>query len=135
MIRPALLPLAVALALTGAARAQNADEAPNQLEQVVVTGTRAVDRTVAESISPIDVISPAALRATGTTELATALSRALPSLNFPRPAVVDGTDAVRPAQLRGLAPDQVRSESASPTPLLPRPYTASGWSRTSHPSQ
>ena len=39
--------------------------------------------------------------------LATALSRALPSLNFPRPAITDGTDAVRPAQLRGLAPDQV----------------------------
>ena len=107
MIRPALLPLAVALALTGNVHAQNADPAPNQLEQIVVTGTRAVDRTVAESISPIDVISPDALRATGTTELATALARALPSLNFPRPAVVDGTDAVRPAQLRGLAPDQV----------------------------
>src|SRR5690606_21344963 len=31
----------------------------------------------------------------------------LPSLNFPRPALVDGTSAIRPAQLRGLSPDQV----------------------------
>src|SRR5690606_35897197 len=30
-----------------------------------------------------------------------------PSLNFPRPAITDGTSAIRPAQLRGLAPDQV----------------------------
>lgn len=31
----------------------------------------------------------------------------MPSLNFPRPAISDGSDAVRPAQLRGLAPDHV----------------------------
>jgi len=28
-------------------------------------------------------------------------------MNFPRPTFTDGTDAVRPAQLRGLVPDQV----------------------------
>ncbi|WP_363290397.1 TonB-dependent receptor plug domain-containing protein, partial [Streptomyces sp. NPDC050619] len=55
----------------------------------------------------IDIITPQTLEATGTVELATALARALPSLNFPRPAITDATDAVRPAQLRGLAPDQV----------------------------
>lgn len=82
-------------------------EPGDSLETVVVTGTRTATRTVASSPSPIDVITPQALEATGTTELATALSRALPSLNFPRPAITDGTDAVRPAQLRGLAPDQV----------------------------
>ena len=77
------------------------------LDTVIVTGTRVSNRTVAESQSPIDIISSEALRATGTTELATALARALPSLNFPRPALTDGTSAIRPAQLRGLAPDQV----------------------------
>jgi iron complex outermembrane receptor protein len=77
------------------------------LDTIVVTGTRTSTRTVAESSAPIDIITPEALEATGTVELATALSRALPSLNFPRPAITDGTDAVRPAQLRGLAPDQV----------------------------
>ncbi|MCD9027086.1 TonB-dependent receptor [Luteimonas sp. BDR2-5] len=77
------------------------------LDTLIVTGTRVSDRTVAESQSPIDIITSEALTATGTTELATALSRALPSLNFPRPALTDGTSAIRPAQLRGLAPDQV----------------------------
>ena len=102
------------LALTsGTAAAQNAptqepaQDPSNTLDTVVVTGTRASDRTVAESLSPIDIITPEALEATGTSELATALARALPALNFPRPAITDGTDAVRPAQLRGLAPDQV----------------------------
>jgi iron complex outermembrane receptor protein len=80
---------------------------PKQLDTLVITGTRVSDRTLAESLSPIDVISPQELQSTGTTELATALSRVLPSLNFPRPAITDGTDAVRPAQVRGLSPDQV----------------------------
>ncbi|MEP6633988.1 MAG: TonB-dependent receptor plug domain-containing protein, partial [Luteimonas sp.] len=77
------------------------------LDTIVVTGTRTNDRTVAESSSPIDIITPEILQSTGTTELATALSRALPSLNFPRLAISDGSDATRPAQLRGLSPDHV----------------------------
>ena len=99
--------LALTAAPTFAQSAPDAQDEQNALDTVIVTGTRTTTRTVASSPSPIDVITPAALEATGTTELATALSRALPSLNFPRPAITDGTDAVRPAQLRGLAPDQV----------------------------
>ncbi len=109
-LRPRPLVAAVLLALaTSPALAQSAttDDKTKQLDTLVVTGTRVSDRTVAESQSPIDVITPEMLEATGTTELATALARAIPSLNFPRPAITDGTDAVRPAQLRGLSPDQV----------------------------
>ena len=96
------------LALPALVQAQDAPRpTPGTLDTVIVTGTRVSDRTVAESQSPIDIISSETLQATGTTELATALARALPSLNFPRPALTDGTSAIRPAQLRGLAPDQV----------------------------
>lgn len=100
------LATAVALALATASTGASAQTA-NTLDTVIVTGTRVADRTVAESQSPIDIITPEALQATGTSELATALSRALPSLNFPRPALTDGTSGIRPAQLRGLSPDQV----------------------------
>jgi iron complex outermembrane receptor protein len=106
---PLCLALLAALA-TGPALAQTAAPAETEtatLDSIIVTGTRVADRTVAESLAPIDILSREALRATGTTELATALSRALPSLNFPRPAINDGTDTVRPAQIRGLSPDHV----------------------------
>lgn len=108
---PSPLSVAIVLALAvGPAFAQDAapaSTARTTLDDVIVTGTRVSDRTVAESTSPIDIITPETLQSTGTVELATALSRALPSLNFPRPAINDATDAVRPAQLRGLAPDHV----------------------------
>lgn len=78
-----------------------------QMQQVIVTGTRASNRTEAESLSPIDLLSPADLNSTGSPDLATALSTLLPSLDFPRPAINDGNDAIRPATLRGLSPDDV----------------------------
>jgi len=106
--RLSVLATAVVASLAGpTALAQDTPASPTTLDTVIVTGTRVSDRTVSESSSPIDIITPETLTATGTTELATALARALPSLNFPRPALTDGTSAIRPAQLRGLAPDQV----------------------------
>jgi len=101
------LAVAIAIALASTAAPALAQSGAKTLDTVIVTGTRVADRTVAESQSPIDIITPEALQSTGTSELATALSRALPSLNFPRPALTDGTSGIRPAQLRGLSPDQV----------------------------
>src|SRR5690606_37756133 len=87
-LKPHRLAAAVTTALLAAAPAAQAQEAgeaaslsPTVLDTLIVTGTRIADRTVAESQSPIDIITPEALSATGTTELATALARALPSLN------------------------------------------------------
>ncbi|MRW83249.1 TonB-dependent receptor [Pseudoduganella sp. FT26W] len=78
-----------------------------ELQSVVVTGTYAKNRRTVDSESPIDIIGAKELQASGSTELATVLGRVLPSLNFPRPSGADASDAVRPAQLRGLSPDQV----------------------------
>ena len=55
-----LLATAVALALAPAAWAQNTagTATPTALDTVIVTGTYVTDRTVAESQSPIDIITP-----------------------------------------------------------------------------
>lgn len=73
---------------------------------VVVTGTRVANRTALDTAAPVDIISADTLKNAGTTELNQALAVALPSLNFPRPSLADGTDSIRPATLRGMAPDQ-----------------------------
>lgn len=101
---PALVLGAPALAQNSQATDNDQDQ-PTQLEQVVVTGTRALGRTVADSLAPIDILTPQDLKATGATSLTVALRTLLPSLNFPQPSLTDATDATKPAQLRGLSPD------------------------------
>ncbi|MBU6247829.1 MAG: TonB-dependent receptor [Xanthomonadaceae bacterium] len=115
--RPTLTRTALAaatlLALSQVAVAQDASTSQDaakkkttELQTVVVTGTRAFDRTESTSLAPIDVLTPKDLERTGAPNLASALRTLLPSFNFPQPSVTDATDATQPAQLRGLSPDQ-----------------------------
>jgi len=91
----------------GQAFAQTAPDSAATVDEVVVTGTRTANRSRLETLAPVDVINNEALTRQGTgTELAQSLSSLAPAIDFPRPAITDGTDHVRPATLRGLAPDQ-----------------------------
>jgi iron complex outermembrane receptor protein len=103
-LRPLLLASLISSIVVPAFAQQAAD---GELQSVVVTGTYAKNRRTVDSESPVDIIGARELQASGSTELATVLGRVLPSLNFPRPSGADASDAVRPAQLRGLSPDQV----------------------------
>lgn len=88
---------------------QLADQAGTSTESndtIVVTGTRVGGRSRLDTASPVDVLGAATLQQQGNTELAQALSNVAPSIDFPRPSAVDGTDAIRPATLRGLSPDE-----------------------------
>ncbi|CAN5785336.1 TonB-dependent receptor [soil metagenome] len=82
-------------------------EAATALDEIVAVGSRRPNRTVTEAPVPIDVLTSADIEATGLTETSQIIQRLAPSFNFPRASVADGTDHVRPATLRGLAPDQV----------------------------
>ena len=59
-----------------------------------------------QSPVPIDVISGTEMTQGGYNETSQMLQANIPSFNFPRPSLTDGTDHIRPATLRGLAPDQ-----------------------------
>src|SRR5215204_3682167 len=80
--------------------------AATNLEAVAIIGTRGQERTVVSAPVPIDVLNAAEIRETGRTETAQMIQAVAPSVNFPRTSVGDGTDHMRPATLRGLAPDQ-----------------------------
>ena len=75
-------------------------------QTIVVTGTRTANRTVANSPVPVDVIGADQIATTGQTETNRILNQLVPSFNFPQPSIADGSDALRPASLRGLSPDQ-----------------------------
>ena len=104
--------IAAALGIRAATAAWAQDQAggppkpDDNMDAVVVTGTRVATRTRLDSLAPVDVLPTAQLQQQGTTELAEALATVAPSLDFPRPSITDGTDHIRPVTLRGLAPDQ-----------------------------
>jgi iron complex outermembrane recepter protein len=85
--------------------AETADDTETT-QQIIVTGTRRTDRTVADSSVPVDIISAESLSQSGFTETNRLLAEQVPSFNFPQPSITDGTDVIRPATLRGLGPDQ-----------------------------
>ncbi|MDB5722432.1 MAG: hypothetical protein JWP15_3050 [Alphaproteobacteria bacterium] len=89
-----------------AAPGGTADTAVADSDVIVVTGSRGAGRTVADSPVPIDVISSDAIANSGQTETNKILNQLVPSFNFPQPSIADGSDALRPATLRGLSPDQ-----------------------------
>ncbi|MDJ0920609.1 MAG: TonB-dependent receptor [Henriciella sp.] len=92
----------------GTAMAQDDDASAEELrqQQIVVTGTRSTDRTALETAVPVDVFPVSELTETGRVELNQILAATVPSFNFNQTAINDGTDIIRPATLRGLAPDQ-----------------------------
>ena len=92
--------------VAGAAWAEAAPPTPNNVDELVVTGSRAEPKSRLETLAPVDVVTAASLQKRGSTELASALAATVPSLDFPRPSNTDGTDSVRPLTLRGQGPDQ-----------------------------
>ncbi|MCY3730546.1 MAG: TonB-dependent receptor, partial [Rhodospirillaceae bacterium] len=73
-------------------------------EEIVVTGSRLRQRSVTDSMVPIDAISSDDLSRQGSTELDILLRNVVPSLNISATSG-DAAVVVRPINLRGLAPD------------------------------
>ena len=81
------------------------DDAPVQLESLVVVGTRARPRSVLDSAVPIDIVSNDAFEKQGGADLPDLLRTLVPSYNINTQPISDASTVVRPANLRGLAPD------------------------------
>lgn len=77
------------------------------LSEVVVVGSRNLNRSVTDSPAPIDVIDIRQVTAkTGQLDVNQLLQFVAPSFNSNRQTGSDGADHVDPASLRGLGPDQ-----------------------------
>jgi iron complex outermembrane receptor protein len=79
----------------------------DNLGEIVVVGTRRLDRSAAETPVPIDQIPVAAmLRSSGRFDVGQLLQFSAPSFNSNRQVGADGADHIDSATLRGLGPDQ-----------------------------
>jgi iron complex outermembrane receptor protein len=111
--RPLLVALTFALASIAAAQESPPAASPaapeGDVEELIVTGTVAKDRTVLDSPVPIDLLSAEDLARSGavSSELGQAIAAIAPSFNFPRQSNSGSSDHVRAGQLRGLSPDQL----------------------------
>ena len=76
-----------------------------EVEELVVTGSRAQSRTVTDSPVPIDVISADEFAKQGGADLADLIRNVVPSYNVNTQPISDAGTVVRPPNMRGLAPD------------------------------
>ncbi len=77
----------------------------NEVEEVVVTGTRRAARSATESPAPVDVFSGDDFANQGDTDVSNLIRNTVPSYNVNDQPISDAATLVRPANLRGLAPD------------------------------
>ncbi len=96
------LPLTVAVPQQSFA--QGGDEL---IEEIVTTGTRRADRSAADSPVPIDVISGTEFSQNSSADVQDMLRTAVPSFDVNTQPISDAATIVRPANVRGLSPDNV----------------------------
>ncbi len=86
-----------------------AEPIADELETVVVTATRGRAASNLETPVPVDVVDASQIASAGAFggELGQTLQVLVPSFNLPRQSNSGSADLVRPAQLRGMSPDQV----------------------------
>jgi iron complex outermembrane receptor protein len=94
--------LALAVAMAQGAVAQD-----NDLEEVIITGTRLADRSASDSPVPVDVITGTEMRSNGSTDLQDMLRTQVPSFDINAQPISDAATITRPPNLRGLSPDNV----------------------------
>jgi iron complex outermembrane receptor protein len=75
------------------------------VEEVVTTGSRVKARSVTETPAPVDVISASELANQGDTDISSLLRNTVPSYSVNDEPISDAATFIRPANLRGMAPD------------------------------
>ncbi len=81
------------------------DQEVVELEGLVIVGTRAKPRSILESTVPIDVVLSDDFVKQGGADVPDLLRNLVPSYNVNAQPIADAATVVRPANLRGLAPD------------------------------
>ena len=90
--------------LSSGALAQSAES--GSIEEIVITGSRRAVRTAADTLAPVDIIAGEDFSRQAGGDLSNLLRTVVPSYNVNSQPISDAATLVRPANLRGLAPDQ-----------------------------
>lgn len=103
--QPKLIAMAVAMAAAGGVSTPSFAQEEKAIEEVVTIGTRGKPRSATASVAPVDVISASDFVSQGGVDTSNLLRNVVPSFNVNDQPISDAATLVRPANLRGLAPD------------------------------
>ena len=87
------------------AYAQDADTSVDSEDVVITTGTRRASRSAADTPAPVDVITNTEFTTNAADDIQDLLRTAVPSYNVNTQPISDAASIIRPANLRGLSPD------------------------------
>lgn len=81
------------------------DASASNGDEIISTGTRRKARSAADTPAPVDVISGAEFTNNASSDIGDLLRTAVPSYNVNTQPISDAASIIRPANLRGLSPD------------------------------
>ncbi|MEW6982407.1 TonB-dependent receptor plug domain-containing protein [Colwelliaceae bacterium 6471] len=99
------LAVGVALGTTTVYAAEDTAAKEEKVEKIVVVGSRAAPRSIADSPVPVDLIGGDELGKSGSSDMLDQLVGAIPSFNVRAQPISDAATLIRPVNLRGLSSD------------------------------
>ncbi|MFD2167929.1 TonB-dependent receptor plug domain-containing protein [Thalassotalea euphylliae] len=103
--RAGALALAVGSALGTAPAFAFEDASLEEVEKIVVVGSRAAPRSIADSAVPVDIVGGDELGKSGSSDMLDQLVSTVPSFNVRAQPISDAATLIRPVNLRGLSSD------------------------------
>ena len=107
MFRTKIGSLAISLSLLSLPVIPSFIAAADEIEEVVAVGTRRDARSVGDSPAPVDVISGSDIKNQGAVDVDYMIRTLVPSFNVNTQPISDAATLIRPANLRGLPPDNM----------------------------
>ena len=111
MLRNATFVLSITLlasfgpATIAAEEGQPVAQATGEVEEVIVVGSRRRDRSASDSPVPVDIVQGEDFLAQGDSNMDSLIASLVPSYNVSQEPISDAATFIRPATLRGMAPD------------------------------
>ena len=107
MFKTRISGIAVAVSLLVLPAVPSLVSAADEIEEVVAVGTRREARSVGDSPAPVDIISGSDFTNQGAADLPDMIRTLVPSFNVNTQPISDAATLIRPANLRGLPPDNM----------------------------
>ncbi len=105
LFQPRVTAIALVVASMSGVSTPSFAQSEEAIEEIVTIGTRREARSSAESIAPVDVISANDINDQAGTDISDLIRTVVPSYQVNTQPISDAATLVRPANLRGLSPD------------------------------